>query len=224
MNGHTIIATTPGLRRQPGTASCNQLVTGFLSPCSAPPARNSRRAPVPIKGVRVDALAFVDGRLKAGPGPAPTAWALLSPGTRRGTHPVDLDGGETRGHWLNVQVLRPRGGVCRSGAPLDSAQAGGIGDRLRVDLDPAAGDWVMLRVSDPSEPVDPSATGEPPGPTGASPPPVLRRTRLPGPPSRAVGVDISRSARSSFPPARRARGRACGTGGLATRSSGRRRG
>jgi hypothetical protein len=45
-------------------------------------------------------------------------------------------------------------------APLDAAHAGRIGDRLGVDLDPADGDWVVLRVSDPSEPVDPSATGE----------------------------------------------------------------
>jgi hypothetical protein len=31
---------------------------------------------------------------------------------------------------------------------------------FEVGLDPAEGDWVVLRVSDPSEPADPRATGE----------------------------------------------------------------
>jgi hypothetical protein len=31
---------------------------------------------------------------------------------------------------------------------------------LEVDLDPGEGDWVVLRVSDPSQPADPRATGQ----------------------------------------------------------------
>jgi hypothetical protein len=31
---------------------------------------------------------------------------------------------------------------------------------FEIDLDPADGDWVVLRVSDPSGPADPRATGE----------------------------------------------------------------
>jgi hypothetical protein len=132
--------------------------------------------------VRVDALAFVDGWVRAGPGPALTRMGIAvarHPARDASSRPGR---GETRGHWLNVEMWRPRGGVCRSGALLDSAQAGRIGDRLRVDLDPADGDWVMLRVSDPGEPVDPSATGEHARPdrriASTSP---CRWTRLPGP-------------------------------------------
>jgi hypothetical protein len=31
---------------------------------------------------------------------------------------------------------------------------------LDLELDPADGDWVVLRVTDPAEPADPRATGE----------------------------------------------------------------
>jgi hypothetical protein len=76
---------------------------------------------------------------------------------------VDLDGGEAWwGRRLNVQVLRP--------GPRLPALADAIDVRLpspdqpvitfEVDLDSDDGDWLVLRVSDPSEPADPRASGQ----------------------------------------------------------------
>jgi hypothetical protein len=78
---------------------------------------------------------------------------------------VDLDRGRAWwGRRLSLQVLRPAPGrrlpslaaarTVRLPRPDEPLIA------FEVDLDPAAGDWVVLRVSDPDEPADPRATGE----------------------------------------------------------------
>jgi hypothetical protein len=76
---------------------------------------------------------------------------------------VDLDRGE--GWWgrrLNLQVLRPGPRLPVLAAAIDvqlpSPDEPVIA--LEVDLDPGDGDWVVLRVSDPSQPADPRATGQ----------------------------------------------------------------
>jgi hypothetical protein len=77
---------------------------------------------------------------------------------------LDLDRGEAWwGRRLSVQVLRPAPGRHRP------ALATAVDVRLpgpeepviafQIELDRAEGDWVVLRVSDPSEPPDPRATG-----------------------------------------------------------------
>jgi hypothetical protein len=76
---------------------------------------------------------------------------------------VDLDRGEAwQGRRLSLQVLRPGDRLPALAATLEVA-LGGPGDpvaALELDLDPADGDWVVVRVTDPAEPPDPRATGE----------------------------------------------------------------
>jgi len=78
---------------------------------------------------------------------------------------VDLDRGAAWwGRRLNVQVLRP--GTGRSLPWLAAALEVRLPSpdepliAFEVDLDPADGDWLVLRISDPSEPADQRATGE----------------------------------------------------------------
>jgi hypothetical protein len=76
---------------------------------------------------------------------------------------VDLDRGEAwQGQRLSLQVLRPGDRLPALAATLEVA-LGGPGDPVtafELDLDPADGDWVVVRVTDPAEPPDPRATGE----------------------------------------------------------------
>ncbi len=119
-----------------------------------------------IKGLRVDAALTslgasgapsLERRARMGTTLAHTAGPALVQ--------VDLDRGATWwGRRLNVQVLRPGTG---RGLPTLAAA---LDVRLpspdepviafEVDLDPAEGDWLVLRVSDPSEPADVRAIGE----------------------------------------------------------------
>jgi hypothetical protein len=76
---------------------------------------------------------------------------------------ADLDRGPAfQGRRLNVQVLRPGGRLPTLAAALEVTLGGPEGSlaALEVDLDPADGDWVVLRVTDPDEPPDPRAPGE----------------------------------------------------------------
>jgi hypothetical protein len=78
---------------------------------------------------------------------------------------VDLDRGPAWwGRRLNVQVLRPGTGrgLPTLAAALDVRLPGPDEPVIafEIDLDPAEGDWLVLRVSDPDEPADPRATGE----------------------------------------------------------------
>src|SRR6266508_4394099 len=76
---------------------------------------------------------------------------------------VDLDRGERWwGRRLNVQVLRPGRRLPTLAAALDVCVPSPDEPVIafEVDLDPGEGDWLVLRVSDPSEPADSRATGQ----------------------------------------------------------------
>jgi hypothetical protein len=119
-----------------------------------------------VKGLRVDAALTSltskqagSGRRRArmGTGVAHSRGAALVE--------VDLDRGEAWwGRRLNVQVLRPGPGrrlpTLAAAHDVELAAPDAPVIAFELDLDPAAGDWVVLRVSDPSEPADPRATGE----------------------------------------------------------------
>jgi hypothetical protein len=119
-----------------------------------------------VKGLRVDAALT---SLAAPGAPSPRRSARMGTAVAHSAGPalvqIDVDGGAAWwGRRLNVQVLRPGPG---RGLPTLAAA---LDVRLpspdepvtafELDLDPAEGDWVVLRVSDPSEPADPRASGE----------------------------------------------------------------
>jgi hypothetical protein len=118
-----------------------------------------------VKGLRVDAALT---SLAAG-----SKLAQDRPAARMGTAvahhrgpvriQVDLDRGEAWwGRRLNVQVLRPGPRLPALAAAIDVHLPGPDEPVIafEVDLDPGEGDWVVLRVSDPSQPADPRATGQ----------------------------------------------------------------
>jgi hypothetical protein len=112
-----------------------------------------------VKGLRLDAAC--DGVRMGGTVPLPRARPLRVD--------VDLDGGAAwRGRRLNVQVLRPAstsGGApgrlpalaAAVEVPVPSPEEPVVS--FQVDVDPADGPWLVLRVSDPSRPADPRARG-----------------------------------------------------------------
>jgi hypothetical protein len=119
-----------------------------------------------VKGLRVDAALTSLTSPEAG---SPRRRLRMGSTVAHGAGPalvqVDLDRGEAWwGRRLNVQVLRPGRGrrlpslqaavEVRLPSPDDPVTA------FEVDLDPAEGGWLVLRVSDPSEAADPRATGE----------------------------------------------------------------
>jgi hypothetical protein len=75
---------------------------------------------------------------------------------------LDVDRAGWTGRQLGVQVLRPGAGMPTLAAAVDVRVPGPDEPVVAfdVDLDPAAGAWVVLRVTDPAGPVDPRATGE----------------------------------------------------------------
>ena len=113
-----------------------------------------------VKGLRLDAaltsLAGGDrGRARMGT-------AVAHPGGPVRIE-VDLDRGPAfAGRRLNLQVLRPGGRLPTLAAALEVTLGGPESPlaTLELDLDPADGDWVVLRVTDPGEPPDPRAAGE----------------------------------------------------------------
>jgi hypothetical protein len=109
-----------------------------------------------VKGLRLDAAC--DGVRMGGTVPLGRARTVRVD--------VDLDRGAPTRRRLNVQVLRPRGARPAGRLPalaaavevaLPSPQEPVVS--FEVDLDPADGPWLVLRVSDPSSPADPRATG-----------------------------------------------------------------
>lgn len=118
-----------------------------------------------VKGLRVDAALTSlssprDGaprrRLRMGGAVAHRAGPALVE--------LDLDRGEAWwGKRLNVQVLRP--GPGRRLPKLEAAVEVRLPSpdepliAFEIGLDPADGDWLVLRISDPSEPADPRAFG-----------------------------------------------------------------
>jgi hypothetical protein len=114
-----------------------------------------------VKGLRLDAaLTSLAG---GGSGErARMGTALVHPGGPARLE-VDLDRGEAwRGRRLLLQVLRPGDRLPTLAATLevDLAGPGGPVAALELDLDPADGNWVVVRVTDPAEPADPRATGD----------------------------------------------------------------
>jgi len=113
-----------------------------------------------VKGLRVDAaLTSLAG---AGGSRARMGTAVAHPGGPVRIE-VDLDRGEAwRGRRLIIQVLRPGERLPTLAATLEVALPGPEEPvaSLELDLDPAGGDWVVVRVTDPAEPPDPRATGE----------------------------------------------------------------
>src|SRR6266511_1954277 len=118
-----------------------------------------------IKGLRVDVALTSLG--------AASKLAEDRPAARMGTAvahsrgpvriQVDLDRGERWwGRRLNVQVLRPGRRLPTLAAALDVCVPSPDEPVIafEVDLDPGEGDWLVLRVSDPSEPADSRATGQ----------------------------------------------------------------
>ncbi|MFC6286410.1 CehA/McbA family metallohydrolase [Nocardioides sp. GCM10027113] len=104
-------------------------------------------------GLRVDALALT-------PDLRPARMGSVLP-MRRGTATFVLDvdrGASWRGRRLDVQVLRP-GPEVPEVVAVEPFEVGTV-HRLRVPVDVADGDWVLLRVADPDQP---NAT---PGPAG----------------------------------------------------------
>jgi len=118
-----------------------------------------------VKGLRLDAaltsLAGAGGRAGAGER-ARMGTAVAHPGGPVRIE-VDLDRGQAwEGRRLGLQVLRPGERLPAQAAALEVALPGPGGPlvSLELDLDPADGDWVVLRVTDPAEPPDPRATGD----------------------------------------------------------------
>ena len=114
-----------------------------------------------VKGLRLDAaLTSLAG---GGSGErARMGTALVHPGGPARLE-VDLDRGEAwRGRRLLLQVLRPGDRLPTLAATLEVELAGPDGPvaALELDLDPADGNWVVVRVTDPAEPADRRATGD----------------------------------------------------------------
>jgi hypothetical protein len=117
-----------------------------------------------VKGLRLDAaLTSLAG---AGGGGGEAARARMGTAVAHPGGPVrievDLDRGQAwEGRRLGLQVLRPSERLPAQAAALEVALPGPTGPliSLELDLDPADGDWVVLRVTDPAEPPDPRATG-----------------------------------------------------------------
>ena len=118
-----------------------------------------------IKGLRVDAAVTSLAPLRESATPRPRARmgaALAHPGGRALVE-IDVDRGTAwRGRPLNVQVLRPGRPMPTLAAALDVRLPGPDEPVIafELDLDPAEGDWMVLRLSDPSEPADPRAPGQ----------------------------------------------------------------
>lgn len=114
-----------------------------------------------VKGLRVDAaltsLTGGSGQHRARMG------ATLEHAAGPALVQIDVDRGPAWwGRRMNVQVLRPGPRLPALAAAVEVClpHPDEPGIALEVDLDPADGDWVVLRVSDPSEPADQRATGQ----------------------------------------------------------------
>ena len=114
-----------------------------------------------VKGLRLDAaLTSLAG---GGSGErARMGTALVHPGGPARLE-VDLDRGEAGGGGrLVLLVMRPGDRLPTLAATLEVELAGPDGPvaALELDLDPADGNWVVVRVTDPAEPADRRATGD----------------------------------------------------------------
>jgi hypothetical protein len=115
-----------------------------------------------IKGLRLDAaLTSLAG--PGGPGERARMGTAVAHTGGPARIEVDLDRGEAwAGRRLWLQVLRPGDRLPTLAAAHEVALSGPDQPlaSLELDLDPADGDWVVIRVTDPAAPPDPRATGE----------------------------------------------------------------
>ena len=115
-----------------------------------------------VKGLRVDAALTSLAGAAGERARAPMGATVPHPGGPARVE-VDLDRGpDWRGRRLGVQVLRSGERLPALAATLE-VELPGPDDpvaSLELDLDPAEGDWLVLRVTDPAEPADPRATGD----------------------------------------------------------------
>jgi hypothetical protein len=104
-----------------------------------------------VKGLRLDAA--LNGTRMGGTVPHRGGPARVT---------LDLDRAGWTGRQLGVQVLRPGTGMPTLAASVDVRVPGPDEPVIafEVDLDPADGTWVVLRVTDPAGPEDPRAEGE----------------------------------------------------------------
>jgi hypothetical protein len=113
-----------------------------------------------VKGLRLDAA--LTSLAAGGSGErARMGTAVAHPGGPARLE-VDLDREAWRGRRLLLQVLRPGERLPTLAATLEVDLAGPDGPvaALELDLDPADGTWVVVRVTDPAGPADPRATGD----------------------------------------------------------------
>jgi len=111
-----------------------------------------------VKGLRVDAA--LSSRSGGSPGPRARMGTTLTHARGAALVEVDLDRGTAwRGRPLVAQVLRPGRPVPTLAAAVEVRVPGPDEPVIafEVELDRADGDWVVLRISDPSEPADPRA-------------------------------------------------------------------
>jgi hypothetical protein len=115
-----------------------------------------------VKGLRLDAALTSLAGAGGPPARARMGTAVAHPGGPVRVE-VDLSRGPTwEGRRLSLQVLRPGGRLPVLAAAIEVV-LGGPADPVcsfELDLDPADGDWVVLRVTDPAEPSDPRAPAD----------------------------------------------------------------
>jgi hypothetical protein len=114
-----------------------------------------------IKGLRLDAA--LTSLAVGGSGERARMGAAVAHPGGPARLEVDLDRGEAwRGRRLLLQVLRPGERLPTLAATLEVDLPGPDGPvaSLELDLDPADGNWVVVRVTDPAEPADGRATGD----------------------------------------------------------------
>jgi hypothetical protein len=135
----------------------------YVDECSRPAVREALAArrffASRIKGLRVDAA--LTSTAGGSSGQARMGTTLAHDGGRALVE-LDLDRGEPWwGRTLSVQVLRPGRPMPALAATVEVPlpRADEPVTAFEVELDPSEGDWVVLRISDPSEPADPRATG-----------------------------------------------------------------
>jgi hypothetical protein len=118
-----------------------------------------------LKGLRVDAAltSLAAGSKLARDQPAARMGTTVAHASGPARIQIDLDRGQAWwGRRLNVRVWWPGRRLPTLAAALDVCLPSPDDPVIvfEVDLHPADGDWVVLRVSDPSQPADPRATGE----------------------------------------------------------------
>ena len=165
-----------------------------------------------VKGLRLDAA------LTSLAGPASGSGARMGTAVAHPGGPVrvevDLDRGEAwEGRRLGLQVLRPGDRLPAQAAAVevDLPGPGAPVTALELDLDRADGDWVVLRVTDPTAPPDPGPPATGPARAGPSPTPARSGWSVPNDAGRPVAPTTRGRRRPSRPPSPRSAKAGTGT-------------